>query len=347
MDTTTTGFRTAGQEKLIDVETDVLKVTFSNKGGQPRRVELKKYQSFNGTPAALLEAEAERFSYSIFSAPGQSIAVQDLYFQPGTLVRRPDQSQVLTFQAIGDAGQTITHTYILRDKDYLIDWTPSFTGADRLFDLGNLNLSWQVQPHQLESDVVYERQQTNIGFVENGDFDYIQSKNEKQWEQPVDWVGISQQFFNTTLIAKNKFTAGNVLFNRETKTSSDKIADVLVSLKVRLPAGTNTEFPMQWYFGPNDYRILKELPVEDLDKLVNLGRDMYAFVRPINKFIVMPVFDFFHRFILSFGLVIALLTLFIRLATSPLVYTSYLSGAKMKALRPEIDQLKAKYGEDQ
>ena len=183
--------------------------------------------------------------------------------------------------------------------------------------------------------------------MENGDFDYIQSKNEKQWEQPVDWVGISQQFFNTTLIAKNKFTAGNVLFNRETKTSSDKIADVLVSLKVRLPAGTNTEFPMQWYFGPNDYRILKELPVEDLDKLVNLGRDMYAFVRPINKFIVMPVFDFFHRFILSFGLVIALLTLFIRLATSPLVYTSYLSGAKMKALRPEIDQLKAKYGEDQ
>jgi YidC/Oxa1 family membrane protein insertase len=84
-----------------------------------------------------------------------------------------------------------------------------------------------------------------------------------------------------------------------------------------------------------------------MDKIVNLGRDFYAFVRPINKYIVMPVFDFFHTFIGSLGLVIALLTIFIRLLTSPLVYTSYLSGAKMKALRPEIEQLKAKYGSDQ
>jgi YidC/Oxa1 family membrane protein insertase len=85
----------------------------------------------------------------------------------------------------------------------------------------------------------------------------------------------------------------------------------------------------------------------DLDKMVNLGQGFYSFVRPINKFIVMPVFDFFKKFVVSYGLVIALLTLFIRLLTSPLVYSSYLSGAKMKALRPEIDKLKQKYNNDQ
>ena len=89
---------------------------------------------------------------------------------------------------------------------------------------------------------------------------------------------------------------------------------------------------MQLYYGPNEYKILKEARIApDMDKIVNLGRDFYAFVRPINKYIVMPVFDFFNKFIGSYGLVIAFLTIFIRLLTSPLIYTSYLSGAKMKA----------------
>jgi len=117
-------------------------------------------------------------------------------------------------------------------------------------------------------------------------------------------------------------------------------------MHAKLPLGAIAAVPLQLYFGPNDYKILKKQAPE-MDKIVNLGRDFYAFVRPINKFIVMPVFDFFHSFVGSLGIVIALLTIFIRLLTSPLVYTSYLSGAKMKALRPEIEQLKAKYGTDQ
>nr|HPZ87675.1 membrane protein insertase YidC [Flavihumibacter sp.] len=99
--------------------------------------------------------------------------------------------------------------------------------------------------------------------------------------------------------------------------------------------------------GPNDYKILRNIGVDKMDKIVNLGQGIYSFVRPINQYIVMPVFDFIKKFFSSYGIVIALLTIFIRLITSPLVYTSYLSGAKMKALRPEIDQLKAKYGDDQ
>jgi YidC/Oxa1 family membrane protein insertase len=125
------------------------------------------------------------------------------------------------------------------------------------------------------------------------------------------------------------------------------IVAVKASFEKKLPAGTQATVPMQFYFGPNDYKLLRSIGVEDMDKIVNLGQGPYAFVRPINQYIVMPVFDFIKKFFSSYGLVIALLTIFIRLITSPLVYSSYLSGAKMKALRPEIDALKAKYGDDQ
>jgi YidC/Oxa1 family membrane protein insertase len=133
---------------------------------------------------------------------------------------------------------------------------------------------------------------------------------------------------------------------KQMEDTTAKIAEITTSLQAKLPIGAVASYPMQLYYGPIDYAILKKQGME-MDKIVNLGRDMYAFVRPINKFIIMPVFDFFKSFITSFGLVIALLTLIIRLLTSPLVYTSYLSGAKMKALRPEIDKLKQKFGKDQ
>ncbi|RZK46335.1 MAG: membrane protein insertase YidC, partial [Pedobacter sp.] len=191
----------------------------------------------------------------------------------------------------------------------------------------------------------YERLQTNICFVEDNDFDYIMQKTEKTFEKPVQWVSVAQQFFNMTLIAKDNFNSGEVRWIRAADTASS-IAEVTATLQKKLPLGAVASVPLQLYFGPNDYTILKQ-EAADMDKIVNLGRDMYAFVRPINKYIIMPVFDLFKSFVSSFGIVILLLTLVIRLVTSPLVYTSYLSGAKMKALRPEIEKMKARLGNDQ
>ena len=111
------------------------------------------------------------------------------------------------------------------------------------------------------------------------------------------------------------------------------------------PAASIT-IPFQFYIGPSEYKLLsKQAP--EMDKIVNLGRDMYSFVRPINKYIIMNVFDFFAGFVKNYGWVVLLLTLFIRLVTAPLTYSSYLSGAKMKAMKPELDTLKKKFGDDQ
>lgn len=336
---------TQGVEKLVTVENEVLKVTFTNKGGQPGKVELKKYKSVDSNLVVLNGSSFDKISYKVNAGALNTTQVADLYFMGGDVVKNADNSQTITFRMPLSNG-TLVHKFTVRPNDYLIDWNVQLGGADKLLTEGALNITWQDQPVQHESDVKYERLQTNIGFYTDNDFDYIMSKSEKKFDKQVQWVAVSQQFFNTTLIAKNGFSSGDIKWTRHAD-STNKIADVTTSLQTKLPLGADAAFPMQLYFGPNDYRILKSQPVPDMDKIINLGRDLYTFVRPINKYIVLPVFNFFDSFIGSMGVVILLLTLFIRLLTSPLMYPGYLTSAKMKILRPDLAKLKEKYPDQQ
>lgn len=187
---------------------------------------------------------------------------------------------------------------------------------------------------------------SNICFYEGDDFDYISSKTQHKFEKPTNWMSVVQQFFNTTLVAKNNFTGGDVNWQRSTVDSAKELAKVDANFTIKVSA-VNATIPMQLYFGPNDYATLKQLPAPQMDKIVNLGRDLYAFVRPINQHVIMPIFNLITNFITSYGWAILMLTIFIRLLTAPLMYGSYVSGAKMKVLRPELDELKKKFGSDQ
>lgn len=348
MESSGTGFRKGGTEQLVVAENELLKITFTNKGGQPKSVQIKNFNAMDNGVVILGATDFDKISYPINTLPGQSAAqISDLYFSAGTLQKNADGSQTVSFTATGTAGEKIIHQFVIRPNDYLIDWNLSLEGADKLLTAGAFNLTWQAQPMQHESDVTYERQQTTICYFEDGDFDYIQTKAERKFEKPVDWVSVSQQFFNITLVAKSKFTSGEVKFVRSTVDSSRKIAEITTNLQTKLPLGANASFPMQLYFGPNDYKVLSKQPVEDMDKIINLGRDMYAFVRPINKYIVMPVFNFFGSFVGSMGIVILLLTIFIRLITSPLMYPGYKTSAQMKVLRPDLAKLKEKFPDQQ
>lgn len=336
----------AGIAQLTVVENEVIRVTFTNKGGQPHKVELKKYKSLHAdTPVVLGGTDFDEISYAVNVDGNNAQQISSLYFTPSEVTKNPDGSQLITYTANTPNGGVILHQYVIKPDDYMIDWTVQMSGADKLLTQSKFNLIWQSQLLQQESDVTYERAQSTICFYEDEDFDYIQSKTQKTFERPVQWVSVSQQFFNTTLVMKNNFTSGEVKWIRTNDTTA-KIAEATATLQYTVPLGPNAVIPMQLYYGPNDYKILKK-QAPDMDKIVNLGRDFYAFVRPINKYIVMPLFALFNSFIVSLGIVIALLTIAIRLITSPLVYTSYLSGAKMKALRPEIEKLKQKFGNDQ
>jgi YidC/Oxa1 family membrane protein insertase len=333
-----------GVEQMIMIENELVKVNFSNKGGRIQSVVLKNYKSQNGT-LVTLSGNKDQISYAVNTGANQSAQTAELFFTPSAVVKNADGSQTIRFSIQSANGEGIVHEFIVRPNEYMIDWNLSLTGADKLLSQGQLNMQWNATTEQLEKTAVYERQMSNICFSEGNDFDYISAKNERKFEKPVQWLSIVQQFFNTTLIAKNSFNAGSVSFQRKTD-SSTQLATVNASLQMKLPATASVAVPLQLYYGPSDFNILKKQAPE-MDKIVNLGRDMYSFVRPINKYIIMNVFNFFAGFVKNYGWVVLLLTLFIRLVTAPLTYSSYLSGAKMKVMRPELDELKKKFGDDQ
>ena len=332
-----------GTEQLVSVENELMIVTFTNKGGQVKTVQLKKYKSGNGTPV-LLSGSSE-LGYGINTSANQSSLSSNLFFTASAITKNADGSQNLNFSLAAANGENIVHQYIIKPNEYMMDWNVSMTGADKLLSQGALNIQWKTATFQNEKTATYERQMSNICFSEGDNFDYISAKNERKFEKPVQWLSVVQQFFNTTLIAKNSFNGGQIQWARKTD-SSNTLATTDANLQMKLPVAASVSVPFQLYYGPSDYNILKK-EAPEMDKIVNLGRDMYSFVRPINKYIIMPVFDFFAGFIKNYGWVILLLTLFIRLVTSWLTYSSYLSGAKMKVLRPELDALKKKFGSDQ
>lgn len=343
-----TGFNKAigGTEKLLTVENALLKIVFSNKGGQPREVVLKKFKLYDSSLLRLVDSNlANRLTYPIVTGPNQTAQVSDLYFDQGQIEKSADGTQTITYTLPTPSGSSIQHQYVLHPDSYLVDWNLITTGTNQLFSQNNLNIDWHAEMEKSQTYVYYEKRLTNVCFSTDNEFDYISSKTEKTFEKPVQWVSVVQQFFNRTLIAKNNFEGGNIQWHRQESDTSNMLGTADVHLQTKL-TGTAAALNFQWYYGPNDYYILKKTGPH-MDRIVDLGRDMYSFVRPINTYIIMPVFDFFKNFVSSYGIVILLLTLFIRLLTSPLVYSSYLSGAKMKALRPEIDILKKKTNGDQ
>lgn len=337
---------TLDTEKIVTVENDVLKANFSTKGGQLKSVELKKYISaYDKKNVVLGGAADDKLSYNINTSATVAAPVTDLYFTPSAITKTADGSQTISFTLADSTGKTVTHEFILKKDNYMIDWNIQLSGANQLLTNGMVNINWQMHPQQHEHSEKYEKQMTNVCFYEDNEFDYISSKTERKFEKPVKWVGSVQQFFNTTLLTKGDFASGQINWTRTADTISPTLAKVETQLQIKTAGTAQVSIPLQLYYGPNDFSILKEQPYE-MEKIVNLGRDMYSFVRPINKYIIKPVFNFFAGFGLNYGWVILLLTLFIRLITSPLTYPSYVNGAKMKILRPELDTLKAKFGDD-
>ncbi len=343
-------FQTAanGTEQLTEVKTDLVKIIFTNKGGQPKWVELSKYKNMDSGRVKLAASDFDKISYTINTGNNRTAQTGDLYFQPAAVVKNADGSQTVTFRLNSSDSlnaASIVHQFIVKPADYMLDFNVEMNGADKLLEKGIMNLNWQYTAAQQESDIDFEKQNTQIGYVEDGEFDYhtIGRRSSVNLDKPVQWIGIRQRFFNTILVAKNTFQSGKMSW--EVPADEKKIVSQTISdMRVEVPATGIVNFNL--FYGPADYHLLQKYDLQ-MGKLVNLGQGMYSFVRPLNKYVVLPVWDFIKGFVSNYGWVIAFLTLFIRLVISPLSYKSYLSGAKMKALRPEIAKLKEKFGADQ
>jgi YidC/Oxa1 family membrane protein insertase len=335
-------------EQLIVVENEVMKVTFTNKGAQPRRVELKKYKTFEGKPVILQNSVFNKISYSINSGNQQTAATSDLLFTSAPIITNADNSQTVSFSVKDSSGkQEVKHVFIMRPNEYMIDFSINLEGADQLTTQQSINLLWQTQTERIEKDLTYEKEQTHIAQVSDGKFDFemLGSGNTQTNDKPLDWVAVKQQFFISSLVNKNKFSSAEVKWMAPSDTGLSIIGQTTANFRVNVPSGRTAQIPLQIYYGPSDYNILKAYG-NQLENIVPYGSGVFAFVKYINRHFLLPVFDLLRKNVASMGIVILLLTLFIRLLTSPILYKSYVSGAKMKALKPEIDKLKDKHGED-
>ncbi len=339
-------FSASGEEKETVIETELLRIVFSNKGGQPKQVSLKQYNSIDSQPVKLVEGSFDKMTYPVNTSSNRAIQISDLYFEGGDITTSGN-AQSIVYTLRDESGQAVTHTFTVKNDDYMVDWSIDLAGANTLFTQNTLNFTWQNQLWQHEKDIVTEKRATQIGYWIKDDYDYftLGRSYSKQFDSPLKWLSLKQKFFNSTLIAKNGFTSGNINCTEE-HDSTGLITAATVHFQVSLPAESNTSVPLQIYYGPNDYSTLKSYDL-GMHNVIDLGQGVYAFVKYINRGLIMPVFDFLAKFFSNYGVVIALLTIFIRLLTSPLLYGSYLSGAKMKALRPELDALKAKLKDDQ
>jgi YidC/Oxa1 family membrane protein insertase len=334
------------KEELTTIENEMLKIVFTNKGGQPKFIELKKYHAYDGKPVVVLQNSSfNKISYKINSGNNRTTETGELSFAPGVKTINPDKSQTISFSLKDTTGEEVIHQYTLQPNNYLLDLSILLHGADKLLSQNSINLVWQTQAPRIEKDMTYERQQTDICYVEDGKYDFerigAQGSNLK-FDKAVEWLAVKQQFFLSALIHKNKFKSADVQWEVP-DTSKHLITQATANLNVGVvTVGGNAQIPLQLYYGPSDYNILKGYD-NQLQNIVPYGSGVFAFVKYINRHILLPVFDFLRRNVASMGMVILLLTLVIRLLTSPILYKSYLSGAKMKVLKPEVDALRAKF----
>ena len=340
----TQGFiQDTAKAQMVSLENDVMKVTFNTRGAQPARVELKRYKRFDNTQVLIQSGNFNKISYAINAGVNATAQTENINFMASPVVVNADKSQTISFKT-GDTtgGKEIIHQYTIREGEYMMDFN-ILTKGENLFTGNVINLLWQTEASQIEKDHKYELTQSQIGFVEQDSYDFKHAAKDdsKSFSKPVSFIGAKQQFFISALAAKDKFESGVVEWKIPLDSNSYTFRTIS-NLKIPVKAGNNSSTALQLYYGPSDYNILKKYN-NQMENMVPYGSGIFSFVKYINRYFLLPVFDFLQRNIASMGIVILLLTLLIRLITSPILYKSYLSGAKMKVLKPEVDALKAKF----
>jgi len=338
------------EEEFIEVESDLMKLTFSTKGGRLVNAVLKEYETYDGRELVLFDSTS-RFNLNFFaSKENKDINTEELVFttDESSLRINGEGSKVLSFRLDAGNDRHIEYIYTIKGNDYLIDFDINMVGMNDVIDMrsGEVSLNWMVNAPNQEKSIKPQRDVTTIFYKYKGeDVDYLTptSDEEEDFEASLKWVSLKQQFFNTTLIADDYFSSDKTHAKIETdEGSTDYVKKLEVKLSI-LVTGSNTDrFGMGMYLGPNQYYTLQEHGHE-LEDIVDLGWDVFSWV---NKYAVIPVFTFLDGFDLNYGLIILILTLLLKLVLSPITYKTYLSGAKMRVLKPEINEINEKHKDD-
>lgn len=327
-----------GESKSFTLENDLIKVVFDSKGGRISQVELKEYKTSDSLPLVLFYPEDSRYSYQ-YSTGNRNVETAQLYFD-GKI-----EKNLIRFRLNFGEGKFIEHTYALQDNSYTVDHDVRLTGMDQLL-AGNIDytrLNWSVRSPRQEKDLKDERLKSDIYYRylnDSPDYLNITKSDNESLKNAVKWVSFKQKFFATTLIADQSFESAEIAGGPTA--TDDRVSDYQAELVLPLKHQAEESYGFSFYFGPNHYQTLKSFDL-GLEKQVPLGWGIFGWV---NRFIVIPVFNWLDSFHLNYGLIILLLTIVIKLILFPFTYRSYLSTAKMRVLKPEMDEIKAKFEGD-
>jgi len=339
------GVATVGTEQFVTLENQELRVKLSTRGGRVYSVELKNYKTFDKKPLILFDGDSNQFGL-ILNIPGKNVNTKDLYFTssaPGLSVAEKDSSS-LTMRLSYSPTQYIDYVYSLKGTGFKLGLIIKTTGLDNVIaNSSTFNLDWQASLHKQEKDMKQERQYSEIYYkdIDNSVSDFGDTKDDQKTiaDKKIQWVAFKQHFFSNILIAKQGIDKSNLTVSTDVSNNAD-VKQMKADLSfTRSAVGT---LPLEFYFGPNRFSTLKQQGY-DLDKVIGLG---WGPLKYINRFAVLPVFNFLKQFNWNYGLIILALTVLLKIVLSPLTYKSYLSMAKMRILKPEMDEIKAKVGDD-
>ena len=336
-----------GEEEIITLENNNIEVKINTKGGYVCYARVKDYVTYNKEPLILFEDDESTFNVTFGTANNLIVNTSDLYFTP---IRNDAQNAVTMRLNVGDQG-VIDFVYTLNPDDYMLGFVIQTSGLNGLLALSTnaLDIQWSQKMRIQEKGRKLENQYTGLYYkFLADDVERIgEAKDEnKQISNRLRWIGYKNKFFTSALIADGAFTT-TTLAAKQNETDLKYLKEFTTTTSVPFSLTKNESIGFRYFFGPNKYNLLRGYDkgvdkenLLDLDKLVPMG---YNWLRPINKYFILPIFDFLGKFMTNYGLIIFLLTLIVKVILFPLTYKSSLSQAKMRVLKPQVDELKLKF----
>ncbi|TYA71553.1 membrane protein insertase YidC [Seonamhaeicola marinus] len=327
---------TGSDETLV--ETDLFALKFNHRGGYLSEVKLKKFVDYDSIPIYLIKDNNALFNLDFGTTDSRIINTKDRYFQP-SVTKNGDNTVVSMKFKISEA-KFLEYRYELKPDDYMIDFSVRSQGMSDIINSSQaINLDWKLKGYRHAKSISYENRYTNLYYdYEGGKDDFIRNGDEDL--EDVAWIGYKQHFFSSVLLTDNRFKtvkieAENLVEDEAVDTVYTKMFTSKVPLELK---GGELNESMDWYYGPSDFKVLNTYE-RNLDELVPFGWGIFGW---INRFIFMPLFGFLGGF-MPYGIAIVVMTILVKICLSFVQYKQFLSQAKMKILKPELDAIREKF----
>ncbi len=345
------------QAEEFTVENDVMKVLFSTRGGQIKGVTLKDYDRYaSESPVELFDPASAEFALTFYLRNGlhaADINTSEYVFRAEPVRTSADGTHSVVMRLPVGEGAWLEYEYLIHNertpqRDYLVDFNVRMVNmAPVMADQSSIGIEWSNVSYQNERGFKNENMYTTVAYRFPGassieELGMSEESKSESVDEPVDWVAFKQQFFSSVFIAPQHVSHAVLKFDTERPGSG---CMKRFSAAMSVPYTVQTQgYDFAFYFGPNKYSILRKVEVGgerlSLERLIPLGWGIFGW---INRWCVIPVFDFLRNYIGSFGVIILILAVLIRLVISPMTYKSYVSMAKMRLIKPQVDELNKKY----